>query len=188
MDFGDFPKLKYPHAYVVGEMIVTAFDDNQRILTGIRQDEPWKGSMSASFGGFLDPPDVSPLSAAMREVEEETGLIVQPRCLVGIYGPERHRYVFDGGVDRIRRLEDPADTRPVVSVCFWGVAVAGELRESDEQMHLAWRDVEEVAAHPERLGFDHARLIHDWYKGMTGSGMLFDLSIIRGSDSHQKDA
>ncbi len=42
-------------------------------------------------GGAIDPGE-SPTVAVVREVYEETGLRVTPTALIGVFGPQRHRY------------------------------------------------------------------------------------------------
>ena len=67
-------------------------DGQGRILFQERPDgEPW--SLPA---GSIEPGE-TPEAAIKREVEEETGLIVEPETILGVYGGLDFRYVYPSG-------------------------------------------------------------------------------------------
>jgi 8-oxo-dGTP diphosphatase len=106
-------------------------DDTGRLLLQRRSDTgQW-----ALPGGALDPGE-APAQAVVREVHEETGLLVRPRRLVGVMGP--HRIVYPHG--------DQLEVTASVFVC---TVVAGELRPLDgESTELAFHTLDEVPDAP----------------------------------------
>jgi ADP-ribose pyrophosphatase YjhB (NUDIX family) len=60
---------------------VHVFDEAGRLLL-VRQRE---GEIWSTPGGLIEP-DELPADAAIREMWEETGLVVQPQRLLGVYG------------------------------------------------------------------------------------------------------
>src|SRR4051794_36432433 len=73
--------------------------------------------------------------AAVREVEEETGVQVEVTGLVGIYTDPGHVMAYDDG-----------EVRQEFSVCFHARHVSGEPRQDDVETKAArWVDPAEVA-------------------------------------------
>ncbi len=75
----------------------------------------------------------------MREVEEETGLQVEPEHIVGIYSNPKHVVEFADG-----------EVRQEFSICFTCRIVGGELRTSKESSELAFftpREIEHLSMH-----------------------------------------
>ena len=66
-------------------------DIDNRILLQEKSGEPW--SLPA---GMIEPGE-SPSNAVIRETEEETGLIVTPNRILGVFGGEQFRYVYPNG-------------------------------------------------------------------------------------------
>lgn len=66
-------------------------DGQNRILLQEKADEPW--SLPA---GMIEPGE-SPGEAVAREIEEETGLIVKPEKVLGIFGGDTFRYKYPNG-------------------------------------------------------------------------------------------
>lgn len=103
-----------------------------------RAREPYKGRWALP-GGFVRYGERVE-EAAVREAEEETGLKVRLKRLVGVYSdPNR----------------DPRGH--LVSICFLAERVSGKLSTSDEAMEvrafekIPWQD----------LAFDHAKMLRD---------------------------
>lgn len=72
--------------------------------------------------------------AAVREVEEETGVLIELTGLVGIYTDPGHVMAYDDG-----------EVRQEFSVCFHARYVAGELREDGTETKAArWVEPDEV--------------------------------------------
>jgi len=66
-------------------------DDSNRILLQEKNGEAW--SLPA---GMIEPGE-SPKKAVIREVREETGLIVAPQKVLGVFGGDQFRYVYPNG-------------------------------------------------------------------------------------------
>ena len=78
-------------------------------------------------GGAVDP-DESPTDALVREVWEETGLHVEPRAVLGVYGGRDLRVHYGNG-DRVS----------YVLTAFLCHVLGGEIRpDGDETLDVAW--------------------------------------------------
>jgi len=69
----------------------------------------------------------------MREVQEETGLLVEPERIVGVYSNPKHVVEYADG-----------EVRQEFSVCFTCRIVGGDLRTSEESSELAFFTPEEI--------------------------------------------
>lgn len=76
-------------------------------------------------GGAMDVGE-SVADAAMREVQEETGVLVELTGLVGIYTDPGHVMAYDDG-----------EVRQEFSVCFHARPIAGEPRQDDTETKAA---------------------------------------------------
>jgi len=76
---------------MIPSVAAVILDVNDRILLQDKSGEPW--SLPA---GMIEPGE-SPSKAVIRETEEETGLIVTPIRLLGVFGGEHFRYVYPNG-------------------------------------------------------------------------------------------
>ena len=74
---------KYPRPAVTADCIVFSRYPKPQVLLIRRGNEPFKGEW-AFPGGFLNM-DETVQECARRELEEETGLVVQDIHLVGVY-------------------------------------------------------------------------------------------------------
>lgn len=63
-------------------------DETNRLLLQEKSKEPW--SLPA---GMIEPGE-SPSQAIIREIKEETGLIVIPNKVLGVFGGELFRYTY----------------------------------------------------------------------------------------------
>ena len=110
---------------------VTAFvrDSHGRILMERRTDNGRWG-----LPGGTHQPGESITQTVIREVAEETGLVVAVDRMVGIYTNPRRVIAFSDG-----------EVRQEFSMCFAAHVVSGELRKSSESFEVSW-----IA--PERFG------------------------------------
>ncbi len=91
-------------------------------------------------GGAMDLGE-SVADAAVREVAEETGVMVQLTGLVGLYTDPGHVMAYDDG-----------EVRQEFSVCFHARAISGEPRQDNTETKAAkWiepTEVDELSIHP----------------------------------------
>jgi 8-oxo-dGTP pyrophosphatase MutT (NUDIX family) len=70
---------------------------------------------------------------AVREVQEETGLVVRPLYLVGVYSDPRHVFAYDDG-----------EVRQEFSVCVACKVVDGTIKASVESFEVEWFSPDEI--------------------------------------------
>jgi 8-oxo-dGTP pyrophosphatase MutT (NUDIX family) len=102
-------------------------DDGQLLLMREAQTGRWQ-----TVGGMVDP-DESPSNAALREAEEETGLMVRLERLRTALGGPGYRVYYPNG-----------DVCSYVSIVFDAVVVSGELAGDDEVAELRWFHRDEI--------------------------------------------
>ncbi|MEU0877812.1 NUDIX domain-containing protein [Lentzea sp. NPDC005914] len=87
--------------------------------------------------------------AAVREVEEETGLQTEVADLVGLYSNPNHVIAYDDG-----------EIRQEFSICFRAKLIGGTVRTSSESKEVVWVPTErlgELDIHPSiQLRINHA--------------------------------
>ena len=132
-----------PVAVTVDLVVLTVRDDLLQALTVRRGEEPFAGEWALP-GGFLKP-DEDLVSAASRELLEETGLASDRFHLeqLGSYGDP----------DRDPRMR-------TVTVAY--VALAADLPDptaGSDAAEASWQPVRELATQP--LAFDHATILRD---------------------------
>ncbi len=96
---------------VLQSVTVMLFDDHGRVL--LAQDA--ESGLWMTIGGAVDP-DESPADAAVRECWEETGLLVEPTKVLGVFGGPEFQIRYPNGdlvsyvtiVFRVRRLAGEA--------------------------------------------------------------------------------
>ena len=76
---------------IIPGVAAVILDVDNRILLQEKSGEPW--SLPA---GMIEPGE-SPSKAVIRETREETGLIVTPIRILGVFGGEQFRYVYPNG-------------------------------------------------------------------------------------------
>jgi 8-oxo-dGTP diphosphatase len=130
----DFPKP----ALTVDVLVFSAGEDRLDMLLIRRKNPPFQGKWAIP-GGFVDEGE-SPVEAARRELEEETG----------VSGVEIHEYGAFGDPGR-----DPRGW--TVSVAYFALVSGGslEVEGRDDAAEAAWHP----ADGPPDLAFDHALLV-----------------------------
>lgn len=116
--------------------------DGKRLLLVKRGSNPFKGAWALP-GGFVECGE-STEDAVVREVEEETGIIIKLQGLFGVYS---------------RPGRDPRGH--VVTVCYIAEG-AGDPKgssDADEACFFTYEEIEKL-----KLAFDHLDIIKD-YKG-----------------------
>ncbi|MCP4325771.1 MAG: NUDIX domain-containing protein [Alteromonadales bacterium] len=76
---------------MIPSVAAVIFNDNNEIILQEKSNEPW--SLPA---GMIDPGE-SPRDAIIREVREETGLMVKPTKVLGVFGGKEFSYTYPNG-------------------------------------------------------------------------------------------
>jgi len=124
---------------------VTAFilDSDDRVLMIRRTDS----GLYAIPGGAQEVGETIS-QAVVREVQEETGIDVEPSDLIGVYSDPEHVIAFTDG-----------EVRQEFSICFRAHPTGGQLRTSNESSEVLWigrSDLDSLNIHPSiRLRIDH---------------------------------
>jgi len=142
-DFVGRPLKGMPDRLGVGASAII-FDDDGRVLLEKRSDNGFWGLP----GGHVEIGE-SAQDGVVREVLEETGLIVELKRLVGIYSkPESFCFVqyADG------------NTAHMLSVVFECTPIGGQLQISDESTDIGYHPVDDL---PERMVLSHRIRVED---------------------------
>ena|SRR5579871_3817328 len=115
---------------------VATLDTEGRVLCGLHSDK----NMWVLPGGLVEPGE-HPADAAVRETYEETGLIVEPTAILGVFG----------GPDLVIHYAN-GDVASYVGTIFRGQIVGGEMKADGEET----LDVRYIAR-SELAGLPHSR-------------------------------
>lgn len=130
---------KYPRpAFTVDALIY----NDDKVLLIQRKNDPFKGEWALP-GGFMDM-DETPEQAAIRELQEETGLGFKDLIQFKTYGD----------VDR-----DPRHR--TISTVFYGNyfdAIKQVLKAGDDAKDANWFSINNLP----KLAFDHLKIINEW--------------------------
>lgn len=128
---------------VVPSVTAVVRDDQGRILLIHKTDN----DLWALPGGGHDIGETIS-HTVVREVEEETGILVAVENIVGIYTDPAHVMAYDDG-----------EVRQQFSICFRARPVGGQLRTSSESKEVRWvplADLDALKIHPSmRLRIEH---------------------------------
>lgn len=111
-----------------------------KILLIRRAAEPFKGMWAVPGGRIED--DETAEECLIREMEEETGLKVEPLKLTGIYS------------------EPSRDPRLIIAAAYLVRRVSGEPKAGDDAGELAWFDLDKLPV----LCADHSKIVADALK------------------------
>lgn len=133
----------------VGCSAVIFDKDREKILLTRREDN---NQWCLPSGGM--EPGESASEACIREVDEETGLQVAIKRLIGVYTTPHELVVYQDG-NKIQ----------LVALCFEAEIVGGELQLSPETTEYGYFSYQEIQALD--LLLNHAQRIKDAYSGKT---------------------
>lgn len=105
-------------------------DDRGRVLLIHRTDND---RFSIPGGGMEVGETVA--EAVVREVQEETGILVRPMRVLGIFSDPHHVIAYDDG-----------EVRQEFSICFVADPIGGSPRTSSESKAVRWIDPSELDA------------------------------------------
>lgn len=123
------------------DAVITDLDG--RIIFIRRKNPPYKGSW-AFPGGFVEYGETVE-EAVIREVKEETGVIVEIRELLGVYS--------DPGRDPRGHM---------ITVCFLANKTEGELKADTDAVEVSFFTADEALLM--NLAFDHHKILKDALK------------------------
>ncbi|MFF0489536.1 NUDIX hydrolase [Nocardia sp. NPDC004068] len=143
-DYYDDPRAPQANSLKVAVSAIVR-DEQGRILMIHRTDND---RYSIPGGGMEVGETVA--DAVVREVEEETGIVVRPTDLVGIFSDPRHVIAYEDG-----------EVRQEFSICFTADPIGGRLRTSSESKAVRWiesRELSSLDIHPSiRLRIEQAQ-------------------------------
>lgn len=133
--------IKSKHPLLTVDAVITVEDG--KIIFIRRKNPPYQGSWALP-GGFVEYGETVE-EAIIREVKEETGLIIEVQGLVGVYS-------------------DPGrDSRGhIITLCFLARRIGGELKASTDAAEVSSFTVNESVKL--ELAFDHHEILKDALK------------------------
>jgi 8-oxo-dGTP diphosphatase len=134
----------FKHPLLTVDAVITTFDG--KIIFIKRKNPPYKGSW-AFPGGFVEYGETVE-EAVVREVKEETGVIIEIRELLGVYS--------DPGRDPRGHM---------ITVCFLANKIEGELKADTDASEVSCFAVDEAVRM--NLAFDHRKILNDALKRIS---------------------
>lgn len=129
IDYYDDPEAPSANSLVPSANVAVENDNGDVLMIQRTDNGNW-----ALPGGAMDLGESLP-ACAVREVQEETGVICEITGLVGIYTDPRHVILYTS--------DD--ECRQEFSVVFRARAVSGDLTTSSESREVAWIPAAELA-------------------------------------------
>lgn len=135
---------KYPHPAVATDCVIFTFHESKlKVLLIERGIEPFKGEWALP-GGFLKP-DETAERGALRELQEETGLVCERIKQFGVFSdPDR----------------DPRER--VISIAFYALVKWERVEGADDAASAEWFDIDRLPP----LAFDHTQIIESALKSV----------------------
>lgn len=134
VDYYDDPNAPPANSLVPGGSAIVADQDGKILLQRRADNDLW-----ALPGGTMDIGETL-AEAVIREVREETGLVVTPSRIVGIYSDPRHVFAYADG-----------EVRQEFNICLACRIVGGDLTTGEESSQVAFfaaDEIERLDMHP----------------------------------------
>jgi 8-oxo-dGTP pyrophosphatase MutT (NUDIX family) len=131
IDYYDDPDAPQANSLVPAASAVVVNNDGLILLHRRRDNDLW-----ALPGGAMEFGE-SIAATAVREVHEETGYLVTPRYVIGVYSDPKHVFAYDDG-----------EVRQEFSVCIACHVIEGSTRVSDESHEVSWFTPDQVRGLP----------------------------------------
>lgn len=129
--------LKYPAVVVSADAVIYRKSDDHgiEVLVGIRGEGRWQAGISMlTFGGFINPDDLSARDGMIREVREEVpGLVLTFSDLpIFITGPLRFGHYWDPDSQFPVNTGDLVQEIPVITLNYLAQCFGGEFKPTKE--------------------------------------------------------
>ena len=135
------------HASSVPTTCALCTDEEGRALLVRRAGEVFHGYWDLP-GGFLEEGE-HPLAALRRELEEETGLGVEPEEFLGVW------------IDRYTDAPDADDAPSTINLYWTARIVGGDEQAADDASELRWFRADELPG-PDELAFHIGDVLAEW--------------------------
>ena len=135
-------RAKIGHELLVLPSAAVAIHDEQgRVLMGLHSDR----KIWVIPGGLIEPGE-TPADGAVRETWEETGLLIEPTSVLGVYGGNELIIDYANG-----------DRASYIGTIFRGKIIGGELRaDGEEILDVKYFSREEIQKQPHSRWMDLA--------------------------------
>lgn len=130
----------------------TIVEKNGKILLVLRGFEPHKGKLALP-GGYVNFGENVEF-AAVRETEEETGLRVKLKCILGVYSDPKR--------------EPDYPKYYCMSTIFVAEIIGGKLKAGDDAKEASFYEIKKLKK--EDLAFDHYKILQDYLKWRKEGG------------------
>jgi ADP-ribose pyrophosphatase YjhB (NUDIX family) len=127
----DNPNAPKANSLIPAASAIVTSDENRILLIRRRDNDLW-----SIPGGTMEIGE-SISQTVVREVEEETGLEVEPLYIVGIYSNPRHVVEYSNG-----------EVRQQFSICFACKVLGGAIKTSDESTEVRFFTQNEMGKPP----------------------------------------
>jgi len=125
-------------------------EKNGKIVLIKRKNKPFK-NMFALPGGFVEYGETVE-RAAIREIEEETGLKIKIKEILGVFSDPKRNPI-----------------KHTITVVFIAEPIGGSLKAGTDSSETKWFDIKEI----ESLAFDHAKILKDYIKWKEEKGTFW---------------
>ncbi len=132
--------MKHKTSSIAVDIIV---ENSGKVLLIKRNEEPFIGKLALPGGHVEYNERVE--DAAIREMKEETGFLVKPIHILGVYSAR----------DRDPRIH-------TITICFISSILGGKFKPNEEVKEVKWVNLNQISR--SKMAFDHKKIINDYLK------------------------